>query len=153
MIKTYVGGVATELANCDSKMLIATDDDEGTSRVEIALHGQGWIGISEELVTDLCRLLATKARVNGHQECQKRLDQLARDVLAKPGEVVLSLSRQELDQVIFACEGLMVLTETLDRIFGLRTQVTEQEAQLVQTYVELVSELPPVVDRLREVRS
>ena len=53
---------------------------------------------------------------------------MVRDVLAKPGEVALSLSRQELDQVIFACEGLMVTTQALEKIFRLRTQVTEQEA-------------------------
>ena len=74
-------------------------------------------------------------------------------MLAKPGEVALTLSRQELDQVIFACEGLMVTTQALEKIFRLRTQVTEQEAQLIGTYVELVSELRPVIDRLREVRS
>ena len=73
--------------------------------------------------------------------------------MAKPGELALTLSRQELDQVIFACEGLMVATQALDKIFVLRTQATEQAAQLIGTYVELVSELRPVVDRLREVRS
>lgn len=70
------------------------------------------------------------ARNVGHRECQKRLRPLGRDVLAKPGEVALSLSRQELDQVIFACEGLMVTTQALEKIFAF-DQATEQEAQLM----------------------
>lgn len=123
-------------------------DVRGESHIDSATKCGGRVVVPEDFLVDSIKELHANATAG----CKQRLDQLALDLLSDANHIQLKLRREDLDLVIRCCASLIELTKGMVAALAVMPQASELMQAAVKQVVELVSELPPVLDTLREQR-
>ncbi len=149
MIATFgAGGACTMLVDDHTSLEAHPSDEFQNSHVAVRTESGDWLGVSEEFLTHAVALLSSTAG----EACKQRLHQLAASMMSTSDQVQLTLRREDLDLVIRCCASLIDLTKGMVAALAVMPQASEMMQAAVKQVVELVSELPPVLDTLREQR-